>query len=300
MSVVADRPEAVPAAQPLTRVTGPIRVNEPWRSGIHHRLRELVSDARMIPYYGKQYIQRRYRNTWLGWIWLPLRPILTVASQVLFFGSFLQVGGGDRPYIIFFTFGSAGWILFERMMFWSNRSMRISKTFVRNAQAPALPRVFAVVFAAAVDFLLAVWIALAAVVYYWVVRGHLYLVPSKTTLIGFLGIGLLALWGFAVGLWIAPFSLYTRDVRYSFVYVMQFLYVVTPVIYPVSKLPAKWRPIAEYNPLTAPIEMVKYGFLQTNAPRPISLIISLTALAVILVGGLWSFNRFERKLIERS
>src|SRR5438874_183627 len=100
MSAVATTPEKA-ADRVIPRPDAPVRVIEPWRSGVRHRLVDLWHDRGMLPYYGKQYVERRYRNTWLGWIWLPLRPILTVASQVLFFGSFLQVGGGDRPYIIF-------------------------------------------------------------------------------------------------------------------------------------------------------------------------------------------------------
>jgi lipopolysaccharide transport system permease protein len=288
-----------PAASPPVPIDAPVRVIGPWHPSLRARFRELAQHLKLITYYGSCYIKRRYQNTWLGWIWLPLRPGLDMAMKGLLFGGFLGVSSGDRPYIVFFTFGSAGWVLFERTMFWANRSLRMSRRFLRGVHGPWLPKLAAVLFPAAMDFVLYVAVAVAAVVYYWIAKGHLYLVPSPQTLTGFAGIFLLGLWGLSVGCWTAPLSQYTRDVRYSFGYVLQAWYFVTPVIYPISQLPPQYQIIAKVNPLTAPVEMVKFGFLDTAPPAMISLLVSLPSLALILAGGIWSLNRFERAAVER-
>ena len=276
-----------------------VQVIEPWKPGVRARLEELWRYKRLIVYMGKRFLERRYRNTWLGWIWIPLRPGLDIASKALLFGGFLGVSSGDRPYIIFFTFGTCGWIVFNSVNHWAVRGMRMSASFIRTAHAPWLLRLFGVLFPAALDFLLYVLVAIIALFYYLFHRGVFYLVPSFQLLTGALGIFLLALFGLGLGLLTAPLSVYTRDIRYSFTYVLQFLYYVTPVIYPISSLPPRFQPIAEANPLTAPIEMVKFGFLGTAAPETKSMIISFATLLVLLTGGLITFSRFERAAVSR-
>ena len=276
-----------------------VHVIEPWKPGVRTRLEELWRYRRLVTFMGKRFLERRYRNTWLGWVWIPLKPVLDIVSKALLFGGFLSVSSGDRPYIIFFTFGSCGWIVFNSVNHWAVRGMRMSANFVRDAHAPWLVRLAGVTFPAALDFLLYVGIAVIALFYYLFARGVFYLVPSLQLLTAGLGIVMLFLFGFGIGLLTSPLSMYARDIRYSFTYVMQFWYYISPVAYPISQMPAKYQPIALYNPLTAPLEMVKYGFLSTAPPRQESLVISIVVLLAILIGGLWTFNRFERAAIER-
>jgi lipopolysaccharide transport system permease protein len=111
--------------------------------------------------------------------------------------------------------------------------------------------------------------------------------------------GLLACYVVAIGLFTAPIAMRARDVRFLLAYVMGLWYFVTPVIYPTSYLPEAYRPIAELNPLTAPVELVKYGVLDTAPPTALSLGISLVTLAVLSVAGLVFFLRSERRAWAR-
>jgi ABC-type polysaccharide/polyol phosphate export permease len=292
-----------PTAPATARVPGllhaPVHVIEPWKPGVFHRLQEVWYDRRLLPYYTKCCIQRRYRNTWLGWIWLPLKPGLDMLSKALFFGGFLGVSSGDRPYIIFFTFGTCGWVLFESLTRWGARGLRLSNTFIKGAYAPRLPRILSLVGAASFDLFLYTVVAIAAVFYYLFAQGTLYVTPSKEILVAGLGIVLLAAWGLTIALFTSPLSLIARDVRYSFNYITQFWYFLTPIAYPISSIPPQYQPIAEANPLTAPVEMVKYGFLQTAPPPTKSIATCLIGLAVLGSIGLWTFTRFERAAVQR-
>jgi homopolymeric O-antigen transport system permease protein len=302
MSAVATRTQTAPAPAPAPArlpQNAPIHVIEPWKPGVLARLREVWRQRRLIPYYGKCFIQKRYQNTWLGWIWLPLRPGLDMLSKALFFGGFLGVSSGDRPYIIFFTFGSCGWVLFESMSRWGMRGLRMSDRFIRHAYAPRLPRMMGTFGAAGLDFALYTVVAVAAIFYYLATKGKLYVVPSTEIGIGCAGILLLAAWGLALALLTSPLSTYTRDVRLSFGYVTQFWYFVTPIAYPISSLPPKYQPIAEFNPLTAPVEMIKYGFLQTAPPTTGAYISCFVGLGAFVSFALWLFTRFERAAVER-
>jgi len=296
------RPVPAAALDPARRehlLRGSVHVIEPWKSGVFHRLRDVWHDRGLLPYYTRCCIQRRYKNTWLGWIWLPLRPGLDMMSKALFFGGFLGVSSGDRPYIIFFTFGSCGWVFFESLTKWGAKGLRMSNTFIKGAYAPRLPRILSLIGAASFDLFLYTVVAIAAVFYYLFARGTLYVTPSKEVLIAGLGIVLLGAWGITIALFTSPLSVYARDVRYGFNYITQFWYFLTPIAYPISSLPPQYQPIAEANPLTAPVEMVKYGFLQTAPPTTKSIATCLLGLTVLGSIGLWTFMRFERAAVQR-
>ena len=241
----------------------PLHVIEPWNPSVFARLQDVWRERRLIPYYGKCFIKRRYQGTWLGWLWLPLRPGLDMVSKALFFGGFLGVQSGDRPYIIFFTFGTCGWVLFQSMTRWGARAVQLSNRAIRGGYAARLPRLLGLLWTAGLDFLLYTIVAFAAVFYYLTTKGTMYLVPSRALLVACLGIGLLAAWGLSLAMLLSPLSISARDVRFSFSYLTQFWYFITPIAYPISSMPSQYQPIAVYNPLTAPVEMVKYGFLQT-------------------------------------
>ena len=206
---------------------------------------------------------------------------------------------GDRPYFIFIAFGQSGWVVFHSVNQWATRSMRMSEKFLKGAYTPRLPRLTAVLVPAALDFLLNIAVALVAIVVYLFTRGTLYLVPSLQVLMGFAGILLLAVWGLALGLVTSPWSAFTRDIRYTFGYVTQFWFFVTPVAYPLSHLHGTLYRVAELNPITAPVLLVQWGFLDSDPPPTISLITCFASLAVLLSFGLWSFSRFERAAVTR-
>jgi ABC-2 type transport system permease protein len=118
-------------------------------------------------------------------------------------------------------------------------------------------------------------------------------------IVGFFGLFVMILFGLGLGLFVAPLAANTKEVRYVLAYFVSFLYFITPIIKPLSDLHGVYHTIALWNPLTAPIEMVNYGFLGTNDLEPESVLSSAIALIVILVSGLWFSSRFERAAVAR-
>jgi lipopolysaccharide transport system permease protein len=293
--------EQATVARPIaaSAANAPVHAIEPWRSSARRQIHEVWVWRRLLPFYGKQYLLRRVRNTWLGWIWIPLRPGIDILSRTLLFHQVLGAPSGDRPYFIFIAFGQSGWVVFHSVNHWGTRAMRMSQSVLKNAYVPRLPRLTAVLVPAALDFLLNIIVALVAILYYLAARGILYLHPSGQTLTGLGGILLMAAWGIVIGLFTSPWSAYTRDIRYSFNYVVQFWYIITPVALPLSHYHGWIRTVAEVNPITAPIMLIQWGFLDSGFPPMISLVTSFGSLAVLSFLGLWTFSRFESAAVAR-
>jgi lipopolysaccharide transport system permease protein len=275
-----------------------VTVIEPWKTSPFARLGELWRWRWLVPHYGKMYLRRRYAGTWLGAFWI-LRPVIDTGSRALLFGGFLGVSSGDRPYVIFLFIGTSGWLLFERTAFWAMRSANMIKGVASRVYLPRLPSVCAAVVPAGVDVLLNAGIGGIAILYYWLVKGHMYLTSPKLMVFGVLGMLMLMLYGIVFGLFTSSLVVHARDIRFTFSYVMQVFYFLTPVVYPISSLPPKYRIFAELNPITGPIELVKYGFLQTAPPTSREMLISVVCLLVLGWLALAFFSRLERKAVSR-
>lgn len=292
------------ASGAVERVASPfdgehVQVTAPWQSGVLHRFRELWHYRSVIPWMGKEFIVKRYRRTYLGLVWIPLRPGMDILTQTFIFGGVLQVGSGDRPYFIFIAFGRAGWMIFDRSLHWSARSVRFSTSIVRGLHCPRMLVQAATIFPTLMDFLLYMLIAIIGLLYFLLLKGHWYLAPPQQMPVGFLGLFITTLYGIAVGLFIAPIAGNTKEIRYVITYFISFFYFVTPIVKPLSDLHGLYHTLALWNPLTAPIEMVNWGFLGTNDLRPQSVLSSAIALATITLTGLWFQSRFERAAVAR-
>jgi lipopolysaccharide transport system permease protein len=284
---------------PMERRPLELRVIEPRAPGVVERLRELWHARRLIRYFGKRALEKRYKRTILGWIWLPLRPVIEIASQALVFGGLLAVGtGSDVPYLVFFIVGATAWHLFADSAIWSTRSLELQRGLLRRTYVPRLTVLLGPLSIPLVQTLVYVAILLLIIVYYVATEGAFHLTVGVETLLAGAGAALLLLLGLGVGLWLAIPATKARDVRFSLVYVISFLYFVTPVIYPLSRVPESYQPIAALNPVAAPVEMVKAGLIGTELPTTTAVVVSVSAVTLIWLGGLRIFARHEAVMAD--
>ena len=286
-----------PRGRPVSRE--PVRVYVPRRR-LDLRLGEVWAYRYVIPFFGVSFIKRRFRDTWLGLLWVPLRPGLQTLFKAFVFGGLLQVSSGTRPYLIFLMVGQAGWDLFDKAVYWSFRPLTTNRRVLARTPVPWAAGVLSALIPAGVDAAQFVLIGGIASVYYKLTEGSFYFdvsAGSAGQLVG--GVVLLCLWAVSVGLIIAPLVVKARDVRFLIRYTISFWYFLTPVLYATSSLPAGYRAFAEYNPITAPIEMIKDSLLGTGAPGTASLAVSVIGLAVALPVGLFTCSAFERQAHAR-
>jgi len=274
----------------------PVVAYEPWRHGVLPRLQEIWTFRQLIGYTSVQFILKRYRQTYLGWFWIFLRPGLQIVATTFFFGGVLGVNYGDRPAAVYVAFSMAAWGLFERTFHWGMRSVRMTRALSKGLH---MPRSLAVVSAGApalVDFLIHSIVAIGIVIYYQFALNNHYFAAPQRWLEGLVGIVLLLGFGLSSGLFTGPLMIITKEVRYIQVYLLQFWMFVTPVVYAQA---SSFQKVVELNPLTAPVQMVTDGFLATGRPATVSLVSTLIGLTVMVVGGLIFASRFERVAVAR-
>jgi lipopolysaccharide transport system permease protein len=275
------------------------RIHHP-RHSFELRLKPAWAYRHAIPFFGMRVVDKRFRGTWLGWLWIPLRPALQMFSKAFVFGGLLGVGSGDRPYLIFLMVGQASWDFFDRMVYWGFRGIRTNRRILDRAPIPWAVAVTSTVVPATLDALPFVVIGALVSLYYKLAQGSFYITLSPLSVVRLVGgLALLAAWGIALSLVVSPLIIMVRDIRFVIRYVISFLYFLTPVLYAISSLPAEYRVLATYNPISAPIEMIKDNLLETGPPATASVVVSLAALIVVFPLGLLVCSFAERRAHAR-
>ena len=280
-----------------------------WRAHVYTSRQEVVHrplrrlSLRWVPlrthlelagHFGHNYVKKYYLDTFLGLIWIPLRPLADVLLRSVLFGAFLQVSSGGRPYLLFLVVGSIGWFFFERVTYWGYRCLQYNQRYYRAIPVPWLPAVTGTAVPGAVQVLLYFLIALGVAAYYGIVDGTSHLSFGAPTPYALLGLLLMLLYGWMLGLFLAPLVRVARDVRLFLPYPLMFLYVLTPVVYTADAMPEKYRAVALYNPLTAPIEFIRHGLLDMGLPAQASILSCVGVLAVTFPIAVLLFARAER------
>jgi ABC-type polysaccharide/polyol phosphate export permease len=286
-------PRAAHAIGALEPAGAPVTVHRP-PGRLSLRLEGLRS------FYGHNYIRKYYTGSYLGLLWIPLRPTIQLLMSTLLFGGILSVSSGGRPYFLFVMVGTGAWEFFDMVAYWGYRSLQYNARYFRAIPSPWLPAVAGTVVIGLVQFGIYVVIGVVATIVYWITQGKLYITIGPQTLYVLLGLFLLLMYGYVIGLFLAPIVRVVRDVRIFARYPLRVLFVITPVVYTIQTMPVKFRPIAVYNPLTAPIQFMRHGLLGMGLPGWQSVLVSVLALVVLLPLALISFARAERAAHARQ
>ena len=256
----------------------------------------LVSDAwhsrHLLVALAQNIVARMYTRTYLGRAWLFIRPAMDAAGGALLFGGILSVSSQDgTPYALFFAAGIMGWRVFERTVLWVTRSFDRLGRLTRRLEVPLLLVPIGSISPALVDLAFYLLVVILIALGYLALDGQLWLQFNLETLAAVGGVLLILVFGLAIGLFTSVINAHTRDIRHALRYVMQIAMFATPVIYPISRLPEAVRPVAQANPLSAPIELVKHGLLGSGDVQLVPVLWSCTAAALLLAGGLRFFSR---------
>jgi lipopolysaccharide transport system permease protein len=241
----------------------------------------------------------RYKQTILGPTWFVLQPLLTTIVFSIIFSGIAKIPTDGVPAILFYLAGLLGWNYFAQTF------QSASGTLVSNADLFGkvyFPRLI-VPLSAVISNLFAVALQLATLLAVWI---YFKLFTNAHGLFGFsvtivwLPLVLLqvAALSLGVGLWLTALTVKYRDFAFLGGFIIQIWLYATPVIYPLSQIPEKWRWIAVLNPMTMPVETIKVMFLSkgTSSTAYLALSVGLTILA--LLSGVMIFNKVEKTFID--
>ena len=266
--------------QPLIK----IRPNKGW---ISLNLHELWVYRELLYFLTWRDIKVRYKQTVLGASWAIIQPLFAMLIFTLFFGKLAKISSDGIPYPIFAYAGLLPWMFFSTAITSSGNSLVGSSNLITKVYFPRMIIPGAAVLAGLVDFAIAFLFLCALMIYYRLAPGWNFLA------LPFL-VGLTALLALGVGMWISALNVKYRDVRYALPFLIQLWMFASPVIYPASLVPEKWRWVLFLNPLTGIIEGFRAALFGTNKLDWPALGFSTLITLGTLLGSAYSFRRMER------
>jgi lipopolysaccharide transport system permease protein len=236
-------------------------------------------------------IQVRYKQAVLGVAWVILQPLSLMLVFTLFFSVLLRIPSDGIPYPLFAYVALVPWGFFAAALSSSVTSLTSNANLVTRVYFPRAVLPLATVVAAAADFAVAALGFVGLLLFYRVtMTGNLLFVPLifliQLTLILGLALGLSAL------------NVAYRDVRHALPLLVQLWFFVTPVIYPVSVVPDRYRTFYLANPMAGIIDSYRKTIIQGTPPDVTALALATCAATGAAIAAWWYFRRAERTFAD--
>jgi len=237
-----------------------------------------------------------YKQTILGPIWWVIQPLFTSGIFTLIFGKIAKIPTDEIPAILFYMSGVIIWNYF------SNSLLEISRTFVKSATMfgkvyfPRMVIPISIVISEFFKFLIQFSVFLLIYSIFLFKGSHI----TVNWMIIFLPLfiiqtGLLAL-GF--GIIAASFTTKYRDLILAVNFLVQLWMYATPVVYPLSLLPEKWKILSILNPMTQVIESFRLAMLGAGTVTATAIIINIFITLLVLITGIILFSRVEKNFMD--
>jgi len=269
----------------------PVTVIEPTRGWSSLGLKEVWDRRELLYFLIAREIHGTHRQTALGLLWIFLRPVIHMLLLSLVFGRVVRVPSDGVPYPLFALAALLPWTFF------SNAVTKAAKSLVDNLHLIAkvyFPRVLVPTASAAagvVDFGASCLVFLVVLRYYGMpLRWEMLWLP--------LLLAVTLAFALAVGFWLATLSVKYRDVSFAVGFLLQALLYGSPVIYPVSLVPASVRFLYELNPMSAVIQGFRWSLLGAGSAPGLTFWVSVTGVLVALISGAYVFRRTERTVVD--
>lgn len=236
-------------------------------------------------------LKLRYKQTVIGVAWALVQPLLAAAIFTVIFGYFAKMPSGDIPYPVFALSAVLPWTYFAEAVRRSSTGLVSDAELIRKVYFPRLIIPLAMVLSPLADFAVGLLLLVALCAWYGIA-------PSATLV--FLPVFLVMAIALAlsISLWLGPLSVRFRDVMHTLPFLIQVWLYASPVAYPTSVVPEKWRLLYSLNPMVGVIEGFRWVLLGTEQPDLQAMAISALFITVFLLGGLVYFRRMERSFAD--
>ena len=253
--------------------------------------RELWEYRELLYFLTWRDIKVRYKQTVLGAAWAVIQPLFMMLVFSLFFGKLAGVPSDGISYPVFTFCGLLPWQLFAYSLTQASNSLVGSQNLISKVYFPRLVVPISAVLGGLVDFAIALVLLFAMLFFYGIVPGWQILALPGLVLLAVMA-------ALAVGLWLSALNVQYRDVRYTITFLVQFWLFATPVAYPSSIVPEKWRVLYALNPMVGVVDGFRWALLGKPESPVVALLISVIVVLILLVGGLYYFRRLEQQFAD--
>lgn len=268
----------------------------PKRNLFDLRLGELWRYRDLIGLFVRRDFVAIYKQTILGPLWYLIQPVLTTIIFTVIFGNFAGLPTDGLPQFLFYLSGTVIWGYFAEVL------NKTSNTFTTNAQLfgkvyfPRLAAPISVLISSLIAFSIQFLLFLGFMAYFLIsgstVQPNMWVLITPLLLVIMAGLGL----GF--GIIVSSLTTRYRDLRFLVTFGVQLWMYATPVIYPVSSIPERFRPLIQANPVTPIVEAFRFAYLGAGTVDLLNILYSFGFMVIVLFIGILLFNRIETTFMD--
>lgn len=284
-------PAVKDAPRPISVATEPTMVIEPSRSRFHLDLGAVWQYRELLYFLTWRDVKVRYKQTIIGGAWAILRPLMTMVIFTVVFGNFAKLPSDGLPYPIFAFTALLPWNYFSQAIARSTSSLVGDAHLISKVYFPRLIVPLSAALAPLVDFAIAFIVLLGMMVWFGIG-------PTWAMLALPLFLLLTVVTALAVGLWLSALNIRYRDVGHTLPFLIQFWMFASPIIYPVSLVPEKWRLLFSLNPMVGVIHGFRWALLGKESPDLGVMAVSSVVVLSVLLCGIVYFKRMERTFAD--
>lgn len=263
----------------------------PSRGWVSLQLRELWEYRELLFFLIWRDVKVRYKQTALGIAWVVLQPLLMTVLFSLIFGRLARMPSENLPYAVFTLAGLVPWNYFSGALARGGTSLVSNAQVISKVYFPRLIIPAAGVLGGLPDFAVGFGVLIGVMLFYGIV-------PTLTVLWlpFFLLIAIATVLG--VSLWFSALHVQYRDVNHLIPFIAQFWMFATPVVYPASLIPGRWRILYALNPMVGVVEGFRWALFGTGKAPELTLGVSIATVVVVFVTGLFVFRRMEKTFAD--
>ncbi|MEP6958278.1 MAG: ABC transporter permease [Nitrospirota bacterium] len=233
----------------------------------------------------------RYKQTAIGVSWVLLQPLVTMLIFTFIFGQMAQMPSDGVWYPVFSLTALLPWTYFAQAITRSGGSLVGNANLVTKIYFPRILLPLSMIVAPLVDLALSLVVLFGLLIY-----AGIPLTWKVITLPLFILVAMLTAMG--VSLLVSATNVRYRDVAHAVPFVIQIWMFVSPIVYPVSLVPERWRLLYGLNPMVGVIEGFRWALLGQTVPDPVAMAASVGMFFVLLMAGMVYFRRMERQFAD--
>jgi lipopolysaccharide transport system permease protein len=238
-----------------------------------------------------------YKQTILGPIWFFIQPLLTTIMFTVIFTGVAKISTDGLPPMLFYLAGTTPWNYFATSLTKTSLTFSANANLFGKVYFPRLVTPISIVLSNLIQFSIQFLLFFGFLAFYLIKGAAIHPDWLMIVLMTPVLLVLMALLGLGAGILISSLTTKYRDLNFLVAFGIQLAMYGTPVIYPLSKIPAKYRLLIELNPMSAIIETFRSIYLGGAIPREL-LGISAGEIFVLLLLGTAIFNRVEKTFMD--
>lgn len=237
-----------------------------------------------------------YKQTIFGPLWFFIQPIFTTIIFTFIFAKMAGISTEGAPAPLFYLTGTVAWNYFSECFTKTSTVFKDNANIFGKVYFPRLVMPLSIVLSNLVKFGVQFGLFLLMLGWFLIRKENVH--PNIYLLLFPVIILLLAVQGLGFGLIVTALTTKYRDLAFLVAFGIQLVMYATPVIYPLSATPAKYKDIIALNPLSGLIETFRYGFLGGGQFYAGYFVYSVIFSLVVLFIGIMVFNKVEKSFVD--